>query len=326
MEIALPVGRSVRFVVARCGVEGDRAECSVVKDAGDDPDVTDGAEICATVSWQEGRGAVAIEGGKGVGTVTKPGLGLPVGAPAINPVPRWMIGESVREALGPILAERGIRVVVSVPEGETLARRTLNRRLGIVGGISILGTTGIVVPFSASAYTATIDQALGVAAAAGCREVVLTTGRRTERFAQAIFGFPEEAYVQVGDYVGFALEGCRRLAMQRAVLCLMIGKLSKVAAGELQTHVGNSRVDHTFLARVAAEVGADAATVEAVAGANTGRHFYEIVQEKGLSKVYDRLCRLAAGNCRAHVQGKLAIECLLTDFEGMVLGRASTGG
>ena len=321
VEIPLPSGRRVTFPVGRCEIRPDSACCSVVKDAGDDPDVTDGAEIRAAVSWIEGDGVV-VEGGEGVGVVTKPGLGLPVGVAAINPVPRQMIAIAVAEALGPTVPGRGVRVVITVPAGEAIARRTLNRRLGIVGGISILGTTGIVVPFSASAYTASIAQALGVAVAAGCREVVLTTGRRTERFGQGLLDLPEEAFIQVGDFIGFALEECARRGLQRATLCLMIGKLSKIAAGHLQTHVNNSRVEQAFLAQVAAECGASPATVEAISGANTSRHFAEIALERGATAVFGRLCQLAAERCHAHVGGNLSVECILVDFTGAALGRA----
>ncbi|MHB0870428.1 MAG: cobalt-precorrin-5B (C(1))-methyltransferase [Chloroflexota bacterium] len=326
VEITLPAGQRARFAVERCKLQPGQALCSVVKDAGDDPDVTHGAEICATVAWWEGWGVVAIEGGEGVGVVTKPGLGLALGTPAINPVPRQMIQESVRDALEAAIGERAVRVVISVPRGRELARRTLNARLGIVGGISILGTTGVVVPFSTEAYTATIDQGLSVAKAVGCQKVVLTTGRRTERFAQALFGLPEEAFVQVGDHVGYALAHGAGVGFPRAVLGLMVGKLAKIAAGEFQTHVSSSRVDHRFLARIAAEGGADPTTVAAIAGANTGRHFSEIVQERGLVGLYDRLCRLAAEKCHGLVEGKMAIECILFDFEGAVLGRAGVDG
>lgn len=320
-EIALPAGQRATLPIGRCEIKPNWVRCSVVKDAGDDPDATDGAEICVSVEWSESPG-VAIEGGEGVGVVTKPGLELPVGSAAINPVPRRMIETAVTETLGEALSGRGVRVIVSVPAGKAYARKTLNWRLGIVGGISILGTTGIVVPFSTSAYTASISQALGVARAAGCREVVLTTGRRTERFAQALLSLREEAFIQAGDFMDFALEECARRGVERATLGLMIGKLSKLAAGQLQTHVSNSMVEQSFLARVASQGGADTATVEAVSRVNTARHFAEIIQGSGLSQVFDLLCQRAAENCQAHVHGRLAVECLLVDFGGAVLGRS----
>ncbi len=320
-EIPFPGGQRVTFPVGRCEIAPDRARCSVVKRAGDDPDVTDGVEICVSVEWNDGPG-ILLEGGEGVGVITKPGLELPIGEPAINPVPRQMISTAVAEGLGPALDDRGVRVVVTVPAGEAIAKKTLNSRLGIVGGISILGTTGIVVPFSAAAFTASISQALRVAVATGCREVVLTTGRRSERFAQQLLKLPEEAFIQAGDHIGFALEECRRLGVRRATLCLLVGKLSKIAAGHLQTHVSNSSVDADFLARIAAEEGADPTTVEMISGTNTSRQFADILLERGPVTVFDRLCRMGAENCRSHVGGKLTVECLLTDFDGRVLGRS----
>lgn len=217
-------------------------------------------------------------------------------------------------------------MVISVPAGEAIARKTLNRRLGIIGGISILGTTGIVVPFSSSAFKACISQAIGVAVAVGCHEVVLTTGRRTERFAQKLLNLREEAFIQVGDFIDFALENCVRRGVPQATLCIMIGKLSKIAAGHLQTHAGKCTVEQSFLAQVATDCGAAPATAEAIAVANTCREFAEICQASGLTIVFDRLCQMAAENCLAHVSGKLAFECLLTDFNGQVLGRGKVDG
>lgn len=325
VEITLPTGQPVTFPIGRCQIEPGRARCSVIKDAGDDPDATNSAEICAAVSWADQPGVV-IEGGDGVGVVTKPGLEIPVGSAAINPVPRQMIQQGVTEALGPAMEGRGVRVIISVPAGAAMAKKTLNARLGIVGGISILGTTGIVVPFSAAAYRASVAQALAVAVATGSREVVLTTGRRTERFAQAQVVLPEEAFIQAGDYIGFALEEGASRGLQRATVGVMIGKLAKLAAGHLQTHVSQSQVDQSFLARVAAECGTDPTAVKAITEANTSRQFAEIVGPGGPTRVFDRLCQLAAANCHAHVEAQLAIECILFDFEGAVLGRARIGG
>ncbi len=324
-EIPFPSGDRVTFAVGRCEIASNRTRCSVIKSAGDDPDVTDGVEICASVEWIEGTGII-LEGGEGVGVITKPGLELPVGEAAINPVPRRMIAAAVTEGLGPSMAGRGVRVVVTVPAGEAIAKKTLNSRLGIIGGISILGTTGIVVPMSAAAFTASITQALKVAVATGNREVVLTTGRRSERFAQSLLDLPEEAFVQAGDHMGFALGECARLGIQKATLCLLVGKLSKIAAGHLQTHVSNSSVDADFLAREAAAEGADPATVEMIQGVNSSRQFAEILLERGPTKLFERLCRDGAENCRDHAGGKLSVECLLTDFDGKILGRSGVVG
>src|SRR4029453_2778073 len=182
VEVGLPSGRRGTFAVARCEPVPEGAEAGVVKDAGDDPDLTHGGHLPATVSWRAGTG-VELAGGAGVGTVTKPGLGLPVGGPAINPVPRAMIVQAVTEVAG----DRGVRVVISVPDGERMARKTTNRRLGIVGGISILGTTGIVRPFSTAAWRASVEQAVDVIAALGIDTVVLSTGGRTEQAAMRLY-------------------------------------------------------------------------------------------------------------------------------------------
>lgn len=323
IDIPLPSGERVTLPVGRADIKADCVRCSVIKDAGDDPDVTNGAEICVSVSWSEIPGIV-IEGGEGVGVVTKPGLGLPVGSAAINPVPRKMIETAVVEGLGAALDGRGVRVVVTVPAGEAYAKRTLNARLGIVGGISILGTSGIVHPFSSSAYMATISQAVDVAAAAGCRHLVFTTGRRTERFAQSLLDLPEVAFVQVADFMGFALRRAEKRQMERATLCLMIGKLSKIAAGHLETHVSKSSIDPSFLARVAAENGAGAGVVDEVARANTARHAAEIFQTRGLGSLFGLLCDRAVEQCRNYVEGEMTVESILVDFDGSVLGRSST--
>lgn len=324
-EITLPDGQRVTFPVGRCEIGPHEARCSVIKRAGDDPDVTDGAEICVSVGWHGDHG-IAIEGGKGVGVVTKPGLEVPVGEAAINPVPRRMIAEAVSEALGDHLQLRGVRVVVSVPAGEALARRTLNARLGIVGGISILGTTGVEIPYSAAAFTASISQAMKVARATGCSHIVLTTGRRSERFAQGLIDLPEEAFIQAGDHIDFALEECVRIGFPRVTLCLLVGKLSKIAAGHLQTHAGTSTVDAAFLASEAEAEGADPTTVEEIRASNSSRHFAEILLRNGPTSVFDRLCRRGAENCRTHTGGRLAVECILTDFDGKVLGRSGVVG
>ena len=257
--------------------------------------------------------------------VTKPGLGLPIGEAAINPVPRQMILTSVAEALASAGCQRGVKVVISVFGGEAIARKTLNGRLGIVGGISILGTTGIVVPFSTDAYKTCISQALSVASAVGCREVVLTTGRRTERYGQSVLSLPEEAFVQMGDFAGYAIEECVRHGVEKATICAMIGKLSKIAANHLQTHADSADIEQPFLARVAAECGADLSQVQEILGANTARQSAEVIAAGGWGKVFELLCQMAAENCTAHVGGKLAIDCILFDFQGNILGRAGVG-
>lgn len=321
VEISLPGGGTAGFQVESCVFGPAEARCSVIKDAGDDPDVTHGGRICATVRWVEQSG-IAIGRGEGVGLVTRPGLGLEIGSPAINPVPKMMIASSVEEVLGLDPSGPGVEVVISVPGGAELAKRTLNERLGIVGGLSILGTSGIVRPFSTSAYQACIAQALNVAVASGLVRVVLTTGGRTEKYARAVRPLPEEAFIQMGDFVGFALGQCAAKGIPDVAIVAMIGKMSKIAAGVFQTHASHSRVDTGFLAEIARSCGLPPDMVSRTRESNTARHFYEILPEPEAGRVFSRLCEVAAGRCRQHTRGRLNVECILVAFDGQVLGRA----
>jgi len=325
VQITLPTGEMVNFAVSRCVLNSLEASCSVIKDAGDDPDVTNRAEICATVSWWKEWG-VTIEGGKGVGMVTKPGLEIPVGMAAINPVPRRMIIQSVKEAAGAKLDSRGMQVTISVPQGEELAKRTLNRRLGIVGGISILGTSGVVIPYSVQAYKVSIFQALDIAVASGCQEVVLTTGRRSERFAQREITLPEESFIQMADFVDYTLDECAKRGLARVIIWGMVGKLSKIAAGHLYTHVSHSKVRVDFLTDVAASCGVPEASVIALRKAVNAHHFLRILGMDKITEVCDKLCLLAARKCRDHTGGVLEVECVMTDYNGTILGRANVRG
>jgi cobalt-precorrin-5B (C1)-methyltransferase len=317
VEIGLPSGRRVTFAVERAERHGDTAEAVVVKDAGDDPDVTHGAHLTATVTWYSGGTGVELSGGDGVGVVTKPGLGLDVGGPAINPVPRQMITQAVTEAVG----DRGVRVVISVPDGERMARKTTNRRLGILGGISILGTTGIVRPFSTASWRASVIQAIQVAAAQGEPVVVLCTGGRTEKGAMALLpDLPEVCFVEVGDFTGAALRTAVSHGIRRVVFVGMVGKLTKLAAGVLMTHYTRSAVDPGVLARLTAAAGGDPALVDAVAGANTARHAYELWSEAGLLRpAGDALCARVRDVLVAFTDGALTAEVAMVDFTGRTL-------
>ena len=292
VEIALPKGGRMRIAIESCRYGAGGARCSVIKDGGDDPDVTHGAEIVAEVSLTDGAGEIRIEGGEGVGTVTKPGLGLEIGGPAINPVPRRMIAENLREIGGGILADRGVRVVITVPDGKRLGPKTDNPRIGIRGGISILGTSGIVVPFSTASYAASIRQNLDVAVAMGEDTVVLTTGSRSEDLARGIIDLPEHCFVQMGDFSGYTVRECSKRveAIRKAYVVGFIGKLAKMAAGVRQTHVKGSKVDMGFLAGLAEEAGAGPAVADEIRGANTARHVSEIVQRSGVEGFFDLVC------------------------------------
>jgi cobalt-precorrin-5B (C1)-methyltransferase len=328
VDIGLPrTGNRVCFAVERCTVEGDGAEAVVVKDAGDDPDVTNGAHLTVTVRWS-GDPGVRIAGGEGVGVVTRPGLGLDVGGPAINPVPRRQITDAVAEAVGTTeLGVRGLEVVVSVPGGEQMARRTTNGRLGIVGGISILGTTGIVRPFSTAAWRASVGQAVDVIAAQGGDTFVLTTGGRTETAAMQLRSeLDEVSFIEVGDFTGYAIKRGVRRGLRSCMFVGMAGKLAKLAAGVMMTHWTRSKVDTKLLACLTAEAGGDPGLVDSVAGANTARHAYELWTEGGLTApggVCDRLCAQVAGNLHRFAGGRLSVEVVLVDFTTLApAGRA----
>jgi cobalt-precorrin-5B (C1)-methyltransferase len=321
VSVRLPIERVLEIPINTLEWTGAAASAGVVKDAGDDPDVTHGAEIFATARRVPEPG-ILLRGGPGVGVVTRRGLELPVGSPAINPVPQRMIREAVAEVLGCEQPEPGVEVTLSVPGGEELARRTFNGRLGIVGGISILGTTGIVRAMSTAAWRASVLQAIDVAAANSVRHLVLSTGGRTERFAQARYpDLPEMAFVEMGIFTGDCLRRAAERGVGRVSVCAMIGKLSKIAAGKMQTHVAGNQVDCAFLAEVARELGAPPGLAEAVAAANTARHVQELVEAAGFGVFFARLCELAAGRCFA-VAERLALEVVLFDFEGRVLGVA----
>ena len=332
VTIRLPVGRDATFPVHRCQwLEKDRSVlCSVIKDGGDDPDVTHGAEICATVSRSpEGAQRVLIVGGAGVGTVTRPGTGIEAGLPAVTRVPHRMITESVDEAatsqgLGP---EVGFTVQISVTGGEEIALKTTNARLGVIGGISILGSTGVVQPYSTAAWRASVHLAIDVAATNELSHLVLSTGTQSEAFARSHLDLPEMAYIEAGIFSGPALKRCVMRKVSRATHVGMVGKLSKMAMGYFVTHVAGNKVDTDFLARLAAQCGASSQTQEEIRQASSARHFQEIAQAQGLKSVFPLMCELVCEESRKLLgpdAGALTIDTLCFDFDGTLLGRAST--
>ena len=325
-EIKLPgkgEERRVSFEVERCEVGDGWAEAVVVKDAGDDPDVTHGASLTVWVSWKDEPG-IALDRGEGVGVVTKPGLGLPVGGPAINDVPRRMISYSVEEVLDP--NERGVRVVVSVPGGEDMAEKTTNARLGIVGGISILGTTGIVRPFSTAAWAASVVQAINVMGAQEQKTFVLSTGGLTERAAMRLLPDLEEVcFIEVGDFTGQAIKVAVKNGLRRGFFVGMAGKLTKLAAGVMMTHWTRSKVDNELLAEITEGAGGDAQLVEDVKGANTARHAYELWRAAHLERAPYLLCGRVAENLCDYAGGDLEMHAIMVDFDTLEPVGASPG-
>ena len=313
----------VSFEVERCEVGDSWAEAVVIKDAGDDPDVTHGAHLTARVSWKREPG-IELDRGEGVGVVTKPGLGLQVGGPAINEVPRRMISYSVEEVLD--TEERGVRVVISVPGGEKMAEKTTNARLGIVGGISILGTTGIVRPFSTAAWAASVVQAINVMGAQGHKTFVLSTGGLTERAAMRLLPYLEEVcFIEVGDFTGQAIKQAVKRGLERCFFVGMAGKLAKLAAGVMMTHWTRSKVDNELLAGITRDAGGPAELIGEVEGANTARHAYELWRAAGLKKAPYLLCERVAENLRDYSEGKLEVHAIMVDFDTLEPVGASLG-
>ena len=332
VEIALPEGRRVAFPVDACTLTASQAEAVVVKDAGDDPDVTDGARLTATVRWRD-RPGLDLQGGVGVGVVTKPGLGLELGGPAINPVPRAMITQAVGEAVD--LGKQGVQTVISVPDGERMARKTTNARLGIIGGISVLGTTGIVRPFSTASWRASVEQAVSVLAAQGETTLVLCTGGRTEQGAMTMLPqLPEMCFVEVGDFTGAALRRAVAHGLTRITFVGMAGKLTKLAAGVLMTHYTRSKVSLTLLRDITLAAGGGQDLADQVAVANTARHAAELWAAHGLlepagrelcqrvAQVLSRFCAEAAGGAPAP-----DVQVIMVDFSGhtKIAAAAATG-
>jgi cobalt-precorrin-5B (C1)-methyltransferase len=323
VQCFIPNGVTVTFRVLAGRVEGSGTarvgHAVVVKDAGDDPDATNGAHLTADVAIRpDAGGQILLQGGPGVGTVTLAGLGLEIGSPAINPVPRRNISDNVRAAAGHLLDRDGLVVTISVPGGEAMAKKTLNARLGILGGISILGTTGIVRPYSTAAFRASVVQAVEVAAAQGRSSVVFTTGGRTEKCAMAQYpALSAACFVQMGDFVKAAFDAAVKAGIAHVVLGAMVGKLTKIAQGLPVTHAWRKEIDRRLLAEAAALAGAPPALVAEIAVAETGRFAAERLEALGLSIPFHReLARRAIASLTTRYRGRFRLTVLVVDFEG----------
>lgn len=325
--IMLPIGEEATFQIESCEYTGTTATASTIKDGGDDPDATHGALILSTVSWKEEPG-VSMDGGIGVGRVTKPGLPVPAGEAAINPVPRKMILETVQAVLDDYEIARGVHVVVSVPDGEEIAKKTLNARLGIIGGISILGTRGVVVPFSTSAYKASIVHAINVAVTNGCTHLVLSTGGRSEKTGMELYpNLPEEAFIEMGDFIGFTLLMCKKHPeVQKVTLVGMMGKFSKLAQGVMMVHSKSAPVDFNFLAQVALESGVLEVSLPEIREANTASQVGDMMLSSGHSRFFQKLCEYCCDASLAQVKGGVEIETIICTMKGELLGRETKHG
>lgn len=325
VESLLPNGVRINFSVHEGQADHERARAVCIKDAGDDPDCTNGAHLTVDVHKLEGQpGNVMLQGGEGVGTITMRGLGLKIGAPAINPVPRKNIEENVREVGSALLEKCGLEVTVSVPGGAIMAKKTLNDRLGIIDGISILGTTGIVHPYSTAAFRASVVQGIEVAARQGQDTVVLTTGGRTEKFV--IAALPElesSCFVQMGDFLGPALDTCEKEGIKHVIIGGMVGKLTKMAQGEVITHANRKAVDTKLLADMAKACGAPEDVCKEIEYAETARFAAEKMEELGLANLfYHELAHRTMSTLAGRYPSTFSIRVMVCDFSGNKLAEA----
>ena len=324
IESLLPNGQRVKFEVTEGSCDTNHAHAVVIKDAGDDPDCTHKAHLTADIKLlPEQVNQVILSGGKGVGTITMRGLGLAVGGPAINPVPRKNIEENVREVADTLLQDQGLEVTISVPDGEKMAKKTLNDRLGIIEGISILGTTGIVHPYSTAAFRASVVQGVEVAANQGLDTVVLTTGGRTEKFTlRELPDLQAASFVQMGDFLGPALDAAEENSIHHIIIGGMVGKLTKIAQGEVITHARRNPVNTQLLADMAAAVGAEKSICDAIREGETARFAGECMEELGLSTAfYQELSKRVVNTLKSRYPDKFIYTILICDFEGIKLAQ-----
>lgn len=322
--ITLPRGQHVEFSILYSRQRSENgmtvAEAATVKDAGDDPDVTHGATVFAIVKLLPEYG-VKFRAAAGVGTVTRSGLAIQVGEPAINPVPRQMMLNALNELAQQNKYCGGFEVAIGVIDGERLAQKTMNPRLGIVGGLSILGTTGIVRPFSCSAYIASIHQGIDVAYANGYTHIAASTGATSETMIRNHYHLPDMALIEMGDFAGAVLKHLRKVPIQKLSMAGGIGKISKLAAGHLDLHSRHSTIDFGFLAQEAQQLGASASIVSAILNANTAAHAVTICQQQGIN-LGQRICEHAREVAQKVCRRQLDLEVWAVDQQGKVVGFA----
>src|SRR6516164_8067204 len=322
VAVTLPRGDRPSFALAMTRMAGNAATAGIIKDAGDDPDVTHGALICATVRLSAAGGGVIFRAGEGVGTVTRAGLPIAPGEPAINPVPRRMIADAIAEIAAVNRRAADAEVKISIPGGEALAAKTLNARLGIVGGLSILGTTGIVVPYSCSSWIYSIRSGIDVARAAGLTHIVGSTGANSESAAQRFYGLPEIALIDMGDFVGGMLKYLRRHPVPRVTIAGGVAKMSKLAQGLTDLHSKRGEVDFATLAGFAGAAGGSDKLCERIKSANTAAEAFALAQAEGIA-LGDTVARAAQQIAAQVVAGHdIAIEIVLFDREQNLVGRA----
>ena len=321
VTIMLPKGQQPAFPLARAELEKGRATAGVIKDAGDDPDVTHGALVVATVALAPHGTGVRFRAGEGVGTVTRAGLQLAVGEPAINPAPRRMMEVVVAELAARHGAPGDVEITVSIPGGEELAERTTNRRLGIVGGLSILGTTGIVIPYSCSSWIYSIHGGIDVARAAGLRHIAAATGKTSEAAVQKMYGLGDVALIDMGDFVGGTLKYLRGHPLPWLTLAGGFAKIAKLSAGHLDLHSSRSAVDVKALAARMASLGAPGAAVVAGERAASAGEVLALARAHDVP-LADAVARKAREVALATLAGGIDVDVAIFDRKGKLIGHA----
>lgn len=322
VQITLPKGETPSFALAREGKTENGAFAAIIKDAGDDPDVTHGALIRVDIAAAAPGEGVVFRAGDGVGTVTREGLPLPVGEPAINPMPRKMIRQAIDEVAAAHGAVGDAIVTVSVDGGAALAEKTWNPRLGILGGISILGTTGIVVPYSCAAWIDSIHRGIDVARAGSLPLIAGCTGKTSEEKTQALLGLPDHAMIDMGDFAGGMLKYLRAHPVPRVVIGGGFAKISKLAEGNLDLHSGRSQIDLTWMADVTHELGASKEVAAQIEGANTAAEALSIADAAGL-ELAPEIARRAQSVARYTLAGaEVEIDVFVFDRAGNLVGRS----
>lgn len=324
VQITLPKGQTPEFALAVKEIAGDVARAGVVKDAGDDPDVTHGALIVAEIQRGTPGSGVCFKAGEGVGMVTKPGLPISPGEPAINPVPRELMTNVITDVAAEHGAAPDVVIIIHVPGGDKIAEQTWNPRLGIVGGISILGTTGIVIPYSCAAWIHSIHRGIDVARALDTPHIAACVGSTSERMVQSMYDLPETAYIDMGDFVGGMLKYLRRHPVKKISIAGGFAKFTKLANGDMDLHSSRSQVDMAFLAEILTGLGASTDTIAYIQNANTALD----VLTRGDSENLPLADAIAV---RAHAQvleqlrgADTNVEILISDRKGNVIARSPT--
>lgn len=314
IDFKIPEGETLHMPVESVAIEGNSAIASVVKDAGDDPDVTDKSLISVKVSFAEHDG-IRFFGGEGIGTITLPGLGLPVGEAAINPVPRSMMSDELSA-----LYDGGLDVTVSLEDGEELAERTFNLRVGVVGGVSIIGTSGIVRPFSHEAFLESIRREMNVALANGCEKIIVNSGGKSEKYMKALFpGLPQQAFIHYGNAIGETMKIAEECGVKHLIIGLMLGKSVKLAEGNMDTHSHKVTVNRGFLKSLAEECDCSEDSKEVIVNLSLARELPSILSEGDAMRFFPELLRRCHLHCSKIYKGKL--DAVLIADDGTILSK-----